>query len=115
MTKLKPITLHWTDNGFQWRQILKPSEITHVRSDRDYLTIFLTDGKELYTKKTMKTVAEEWRPHGFLRIHRSVIVNFKKIRAKSKEAVELRGVDELLPVGREYKKQLIALWNKVAA
>ncbi|MCB0631570.1 MAG: LytTR family transcriptional regulator, partial [Lewinella sp.] len=44
----------------------------------------------------------EFRPYGFLRIHRSFIVAMDKISAYSASDVEVAG--RTLPIGRSYKE-----------
>ena len=48
---------------------------------------------------------EEYLPEGFIRIHRSFIVNRSKISTFSREHVVVGGME--LPVSRSYKKEVL--------
>ena len=81
------------------------SAIRYVEGMSEYLRIYL-DGqpKPVITLLSMKKL-EERLPAGFMRIHRSYIVNLDKIREVNKNRVIL-DADTNLPVGELYKEQL---------
>ncbi len=66
------------------------SEIVAVQAKRNYVVIHGTCGSHVL-RQTMSEVEERLRPHGFIRIHRSCVVN-------SRSALEI----EALPHG-DYK------------
>lgn len=69
--------------------------------------LMYTDGqKEI--NKSLSLIYEDLKDHGFIRIHRSTIINLKYLFAMrpTEDFVELRGVAERLTIGESYKKSL---------
>jgi DNA-binding LytR/AlgR family response regulator len=82
-------------------------EILYVESIKDYVRIHLKDSTVI-TKDSI-TGFEQKLPHGFLRIHRSFIVNTSKVSAFTKVDVEI-GTKEI-PIGASYKDTVINFLN----
>jgi two-component system LytT family response regulator len=60
-------------------QFLRPAEIDWVEADGKYSRLHV--GKDIHAvRQPLKQVAERLTPHGFVRIHRSAIVNLDRIR-----------------------------------
>jgi len=55
------------------------SEILHIESQADYLTIFLLHQKPIVTRMTMKDMLDLLDNSNFIRVHRSFIVPTSKI------------------------------------
>ena len=69
----------------------------------EYLKIHLEgQPKPLVTLLSMKKM-EEYLPPSFMRIHRSYIVNLKKIQEVNKNRV-IMDADTYLPIGDNYKE-----------
>ena len=83
-------------------------DIDYVESMKDYVRIF-TPQENTITKDTIANF-EKKLPHGFLRIHRSYIVNTAKITAFTKMDVEI-GQKEI-PIGASYKNQVLSFLKK---
>ncbi|WP_350287527.1 LytTR family DNA-binding domain-containing protein [uncultured Croceitalea sp.] len=79
--------------------------ITHVESIKDYVRIH-TDAENIITKDTISNF-EQKLPSTFLRVHRSYIVNTKKVTAFTKMDLELGNVE--IPIGASYKKDVLDL------
>jgi signal transduction histidine kinase len=77
--------------------------IEFIESLTDYVVVHTADGKEIKSKVKISTV-EQYLPHTFLRIHRSFIVNKKKITSYNSNKIEIGGVE--LNIGRSYKQQV---------
>lgn len=75
-------------------------DVWYVESMREYIYIHNQSGK-VVTKMTMGDV-EKILGNGFLRIHRSFIVNLDKITAYNAEEVLIEKIS--LPIGVNYKK-----------
>ena len=75
-------------------------EITYIESLSDYIRIH--SGTASYVTKQRISKLEEGLPEKFVRIHRSFIVNSKKIETFTKE--EIKVGEKILPVGRKYKE-----------
>lgn len=58
--------------------------------------------------------AMQLRPYGFIQCHKSFIVNISKISVIMKESLYLKDNIEI-PIGRNYKKELLTVFNKFLA
>lgn len=77
------------------------SEITYIEGLKDYIQIHVTTNpKAAVVRMSMKAMEEEL-PRNFERIHKSFIVNTKKITSIRKNAVYVD--DKELPVSESYK------------
>lgn len=73
--------------------------ILYIESMKDYVKIHLSD-KSVVTKEAISSFAAKL-PAEFLRIHRSFIVNTKKVTAFTRVDVEINKTE--LPIGTSYK------------
>lgn len=78
--------------------------IRYVESIKDYIHIHTTE-QNVITKEKISGFAEKL-PQGFMRIHRSFIVNVARINAFTATHVEIEG--EELPIGYSYKNEVMA-------
>ncbi|MEN8155951.1 MAG: LytTR family DNA-binding domain-containing protein [Bacteroidota bacterium] len=79
--------------------------LLYIESMADYIKIHQEDGGEVISKEKISHIENELTG-GFLRIHRSFIVNISKITSYSREEVLLG--DIALPVSRTYRSKVIA-------
>ena len=77
-------------------------DIIYVESIKDYVRIH-TEEKNLISKATI-TKYENLLPDTFLRVHRSFIVNTKKITAFTQHDIEINKKE--IPIGSSYKKKV---------
>lgn len=77
-------------------------EVEYVESLKDYIRIHQASGS--ITTKEKISEFEQKLPAFFLRIHRSFIVNTKKITAYTAHDVEIK--DKEIPIGGSYKKEV---------
>ena len=82
------------------------NDIRYVVGMAEYLKIHLEGQKPLVALLSMKKM-EERLPSHFLRIHRSYIVNMKKVVEVTKNRIVM-DADTYLPVGDIYKEALSA-------
>jgi DNA-binding LytR/AlgR family response regulator len=86
---------------------LIPVEQVHfMRSDEKY-TLVVWDGGEALIRKSIRELADELDPERYAQIHRSVIVNLKRVshvtRGMNETAdVHLEGRSDTLPVSRSF-------------
>jgi two-component system LytT family response regulator len=89
-----------------------PHEIIVVQAEGNYVLLEQEKGSYLL-RESISSVAEKLKPHGFVRIHRSVLVNasfVEQIRPRSTGEYELRlKGGKQYSVTRTYKKNLRAL------
>lgn len=76
-------------------------EILFIESLKDYITIHLENGKSHHIKQNI-SVFEKQLDFNFVRIHRSYIIQIKKLTAYSKNEVEINTIE--IPIGNSYKE-----------
>ena len=106
----------YTDSNEEYHYVFVPSdkknvkicleEILFIESKRDYILIN-TENKEVRTYQTITYMEEHLPGDQFLRVHRSFIINLKKIESWSNNELELR--DMTIPIGRTYKREALKL------
>jgi len=79
-------------------------QILYIESQRENIKI-VTEDKTIQTRYLISDIESEL-PSGFLRIHRSFIINIEKIEAFDSATVEI-GKKEI-PIGRSYKDFVLA-------
>ena len=89
------------------------SEILSVRSAGNYVEFYLADGRRPLMRSTLSGIEAELGSHGFLRTHRSWVVNPRRLRALEPEGsgdwrILLEGGTEA-PLSRRYPQALEAL------
>lgn len=86
-------------------------EITYIESIKDYVKVHKIDGNSIVTKYKIGDLEEELSKAGFMRIHRSFIVNTEKITAFSNTDIEISGIE--LPIGVSHKEQVEIFLKKM--
>lgn len=85
---------------------LSEDEVLYIESLKDYILIHCAD-KKISTKYKISDLEAEFEGKSFLRIHRSYIVNLKKITAFTPYDIEI-GPKEL-PIGPSYKEYVFKI------
>jgi len=80
-------------------------EIDYIESLEDYIKIHIAHAKPILTLMTMKAVIEKLPTDKFIRIHRSYIIPFSKIRSIVNKKVLLASSKEL-PISDTYVNAL---------
>jgi DNA-binding LytR/AlgR family response regulator len=90
------------------RQIVRIyfEDIIYIESLSDYIKVHLKNQIEITSKEKISTIAEKL-PENFLRIHRSFVVNIRRITRFNSNEVELNNTQ--LNIGRSYKKQTMQI------
>ena len=88
------------------------NDILYIEGLKDYVIIRLKEGRVI-TLQTMKSLEAKLPSTMFKRIHRSYIVALDKINAILGNMVEIteKGQTKTLPVGKNYRDELLALVN----
>jgi len=115
-TVLKPINTQITgkitipqQQGFE---VLEINDILYCQADDNYTQIFLNERKKLVSK-TLKYFEEALRENGFIRVHKSYLVNVNEIVAYNKG----KGGNVVLSNGKQImvspsrKKELLAVFK----
>jgi DNA-binding LytR/AlgR family response regulator len=79
-------------------------EIRYVESLSDYIKIHSAD-KTITTRETISNIETKLPAKNFLRIHRSYIVNLKKMNSYTNEFVEIG--KNAIPISRTYKENVL--------
>ena len=81
-------------------------DIRYVEAMSEYLKLYVEgQSRPLITYLSMKKM-EDFLPDSFMRIHRSYIVNLKKVQEVNKNRV-IMGAEEYLPIGDSYRDKFI--------
>ena len=85
-------------------------EVTHVEGMKDYVKIYLSNlRKPVLTKSTLKGIEEKLPDQGFLRVHKSYIVNVNKIESIRRNQIKIG--DHEIPVGESNLEELMKALN----
>lgn len=87
---------------------VKTSEIMYCEAKGNFTRVFLSNKTEVDTYITLSQLMEQLPAQGFLRTHRSFVVNLAYVTAFEKTALHLN--DILVPVGNSYKKNVEDLY-----
>ena len=85
-------------------------DILYIESIKDYVKIKTAD-KEVVTHQKISILETKLPLNNFIRVHRSFIVNIPKIESYSASEIELN--DESIPVGRNYKVEVMDRLGKI--
>jgi DNA-binding LytR/AlgR family response regulator len=94
------------------RNLLKIAfdDVLYIEGLRDYVKIHFADHrKPPVVRLTFKNIEERW-PSYFMRVHKSFIINTKKISSLNKTSI-VAGEQEL-PLGEAYRQSIMKLVNR---
>ncbi|OJJ22954.1 hypothetical protein BKI52_00960 [marine bacterium AO1-C] len=83
-------------------------EVLYIESIKDYIQIH-TEREPVMTKEKISEFTDQL-PAYFLRIHRSYIVNTKKITAFTQQDIEINQLE--IPIGISYKQEVLKFLKK---
>lgn len=115
----KPATIEETGPDFFFvkadKKLVKVNfdDILYIEGLKDYVIIRM-DHDRVITLQTMKSLEEKLPSNMFRRIHRSYIVNVDQITALVGNMVEVmeKGQAKHLPIGKNYRDELLEIVNK---
>lgn len=84
------------------------SSISYVQAMDNYAIIFTSD-KKYVVPHTLKKLEEDLVPYGFIRVHRSYIVNKAKITSILPKMLKLNGVE--IPLSESYRQDVLGQLN----
>jgi len=85
------------------------SDILYIESIKDYVKVRTPD-KEIITQQKISYLEESLPRETFLRIHRSFIINVDRVDAYSATEIEIG--KHSLPIGRNYKQEVLDALSK---
>ena len=84
--------------------LVRTSDIVYVESNGEYVVLVMQDGSRIVTLFRLKNMDTMLPSESFMRVHRSYIVNLKRISGYAKGSVFLDGAAEPLPVGENFRE-----------
>ena len=82
------------------------ADILYLKAEKDFVRIFSEDTRQMVLQ-TLKYYEEILPVNQFIRIHKSYIINVKKIEMVFGNTVRMKGID--IPIGRSYKERFMQL------
>lgn len=96
---------------------LLPSEIFRIEEEGNYANIFLLSGEVVKVTRTLNSLEEELKSRGFLRTHKSHLVNIQYIKTFQSKELNIVMVDGIkVPVSFRKRSQVsmsITQWCKM--
>lgn len=86
-----------------------PAEIIRLEGEGNYTRFHLADKKNFLSAKTMKEYEDILLKNGFVRIHKSHLVNISCIENYLHEGSVVLGDKTVLPISRQRKQEVIAV------
>lgn len=83
---------------------LDPRRLAVLEAQGNFAVLSGAD-PSVFASESLKTLAERFAPYGFVRVHKSFVVNAAMIRSRRGEAVEMSD-GRSVPVGRAYRDSL---------
>lgn len=81
------------------------NDIAYIESWKDYVMVYLNDGKHFLVKQSITAMENLLSEHKFLRVHRSYMVSLDKVSGYNGLSVQLG--DQEIPIGRLYKQSVM--------
>ena len=78
------------------------NDIIYIESWKDYVKLFLANGKSILVKQSISAMENLLSDHKFIRVHRSYMVSLNKISGYNGLSVQLDAKE--VPIGRLYKQ-----------
>ena len=95
-------------------QLVKVADIVYLESAGEYVRLHIEGSSTITTLFRLKTMETTLPAESFLRVHRSYIVNLKRIASYTKGRIFLDN-GEYIPLGENYKERFFEYFNKVNA
>ena len=96
---------------------LDVEEIDWVEAEGNYLSLHAGEATHL-VRETMSSMEERLGPSGFVRIHRSTIVNLNRLKELRPwfegESIAILKGGKKLPVGKSYRRKLASLTSRLS-
>lgn len=81
------------------------NEISWLESWKDYVMVYLDNGKHFLVKQSISAMENLLSDHKFLRVHRSFMVSLGKVTGYNTLAVKI--AEREIPIGRYYKQAVM--------
>jgi two-component system LytT family response regulator len=91
---------------------INTQDILYAESLKDYIKLH-TKEKAIVAKYKISDFETQMSDKGFLRVHRSFIINIKNITAFTATDIEINNTE--IPIGESYKRDVFKILNKVSS
>lgn len=81
-------------------------DILYIEGQDNYLKIYLTNGKYILVRMSMKVICQHLPENDFLRVHRSYIVPFKKVDFVRNKIAHIGNLE--IPISAQYHNVVMA-------
>ena len=92
--------------------LVRTGDILCVESNGEYVVLVMQDGSRIVTLARMKNMETMLPSESFMRIHRSYIVNLKRISGYAKGCVYVDGIADPLPVSDNFREAFMAYMER---
>jgi len=86
-------------------QRIRPEAVVYLEAERNYCTIHFVKGGSLLVSVPLSNMSVHFLKNGFMRIHRSYIINIECLNCICGNTVILNNGVEL-PVGKDYRREM---------
>lgn len=93
-------------------QLVKVADIVYLESAGEYVRLHIEGSSTITTLFRLKNMETTLPAESFLRVHRSYIVNIKRIASYTKGRIFLDN-GEYIPLGENYKERFLEYFNKL--
>ena len=93
-------------------QLVKLADIVYLESAGEYVRLHIEGSSTITTLFRLKNMETSLPAESFLRVHRSYIVNLKRISSYTKGRIFLDN-GEYIPLGENYKERFLDYFNKL--
>lgn len=95
-------------------QLVKVADIVYLESAGEYVRLHIEGSSTITTLFRLKNMETSLPSDSFLRVHRSYIVNLKRIASYTKGRIFIDN-GEYIPLGENYKERFFEYFNKLNA
>jgi len=97
--------------GIEDIQYVAVSDIIRLQADRNYTRLFFTNGKSYLASKTLLEFEKALKDCGFIRVHKSHLVQQGKIKSFDREGILLLEDGSEVEVSRRRKEMVLRLFR----
>lgn len=90
-------------NGYKSEKI-DIQDIIFIAGNKEYATYYTKSGRTYLKNERLKNLEKDYQPYGFIRIHKSYLINTRYIKKIFNNNVEIQGAT--IPIGRAYREQI---------
>ena len=92
--------------------LVRTGDILYVESNGEYVVLVMQDGSRIMTLFRLKNMETMLPSESFMRVHRSYIINLRRIGGYAKGCVYIEGVADPLPVGDNFREAFMAYMER---